>query len=127
MEDSPTAHQPANNALTELARFGDGFDNPGMDKPKPRRWFRFSLRTMFVLVTVVCVWLGYQLNWIRERREVLSSGEVAVLHRLNSEGGAPRSLWLFGERGYSILACSKNVDKEAIERLFPESTIYFFE
>jgi hypothetical protein len=23
--------------------------------PKPRRWFRFSLRTMFVLVTVGCV------------------------------------------------------------------------
>jgi hypothetical protein len=26
-----------------------------MDVPKPRRWFRFSLRTMFVLVTVAAV------------------------------------------------------------------------
>jgi hypothetical protein len=25
--------------------------------PPRRRWFRFSLRTLFVLVTVLCVWL----------------------------------------------------------------------
>ncbi len=30
-----------------------------------RRWLRFSLRTLFVVVTVLCVWLGYELNWIR--------------------------------------------------------------
>jgi hypothetical protein len=36
-----------------------------------RRWYQFSLRTMFVLVTVACVvlaWVGYSLNWIRQRR-----------------------------------------------------------
>jgi hypothetical protein len=98
-----------------------------MDKPNPRRWFRFSLRTMFVLVTVVCVWLGYQLNWIRQRREVLNSGEFLGFQEVDRESRPPSLLWLFGERGYSALACSKNVDKEAIERLFPESTIYFFE
>ena len=43
--------------MTELAPFGNGFDNPSMDDnlPKPRRWFRFSLRTMFVLVTMFCI------------------------------------------------------------------------
>ena len=43
--------------LTELARLSSPLDNPGMDanQPKPRRWFRFSLRTMFVLVTVAAV------------------------------------------------------------------------
>jgi hypothetical protein len=39
--------------------------------PKPRRWFRFSLRTMFVLVTVLCIWLGYYLNWIRQRHDYI--------------------------------------------------------
>ena len=37
---------------------------------KPRRWFRFSLRTMFVLVTVLCV-IGFQsLTIFRLRKQV---------------------------------------------------------
>ena len=44
-----------------------------MNPPPLRRRFRFSLRTMFVLVTVFSVWLGYHLNWIRQRREMLKS------------------------------------------------------
>ena len=38
----------------------------------PRRWFRFSLRTLFVVVTIACVfagWIAYQLDWIRERHD----------------------------------------------------------
>jgi hypothetical protein len=37
----------------------------------PRHWFTFSLRTMFVGVTVFVCWFGYQLNWIRQRHELL--------------------------------------------------------
>ena len=33
-----------------------------------RRWFRFSLRTLFVVVTVACCWLGYYVNWAHQRR-----------------------------------------------------------
>jgi hypothetical protein len=45
-----------------------------MEQPPPnrRRWFRFSLRTLFVLFTLLSIpfcWIGYQLNWIRERQE----------------------------------------------------------
>ena len=32
--------------------------------PKPRRWFRFSLRTMFVLIVLLSIplnWVGYQI------------------------------------------------------------------
>lgn len=35
----------------------------------PRRWFKYSLRTFFVLLTALVVWLGYQVNWIRARRQ----------------------------------------------------------
>ncbi len=35
-----------------------------------RRWFRFSLRTMFVLVTVIAIFVGYHVNWIRQRNEL---------------------------------------------------------
>ncbi len=34
---------------------------------RPR--LRFSLRTLFVLVTLVCLWLGPALNWMRQRSE----------------------------------------------------------
>ena len=39
-------------------------------KPK-RRWFRFSLRTLFVLVTLVGVWLGLEIQQIRQRANML--------------------------------------------------------
>jgi len=46
-----------------------------MTAPLRRRWFRFSLRTLFVLVAVLGVflgWLGVQVKWIRDRHEALS-------------------------------------------------------
>lgn len=47
-----------------------------MTEPNRRRWFRFSLRGMFVLVTLVCVWLGWNLNTVRERRAVRKEFEA---------------------------------------------------
>ncbi len=39
--------------------------------PTPnRRWLRFSLRTLFVVVTVLACWLGWQLFVIRDRQAV---------------------------------------------------------
>lgn len=36
-----------------------------------RRWFRFSLRTLLVLMTLVCVWLGREVNQaVRQQRAV---------------------------------------------------------
>src|SRR5438034_453514 len=37
-----------------------------------RRWFRFSLRTMFVAMTLLCCWLGWQLSVVRDRQSALS-------------------------------------------------------
>jgi hypothetical protein len=52
--DSRQASKLSSNTPIELARFGAGFDNPGMDDnlPKSRRWFRFSLRTMLLMVSI---------------------------------------------------------------------------
>ena len=44
-----------------------------------RRCFRFSLRTMFVVVTVMGGWLGYCLNWIRERHAALDDRQVTFM------------------------------------------------
>src|SRR5262245_55242507 len=40
-----------------------------MTNTPPRRWFSFSLRTLFVVVTVLGCWLGWQLREMRERAE----------------------------------------------------------
>jgi len=46
------------------------------------RWFRFSLRTLLLLVTALCVWLGIQVNAARRQREavaaILSAGGTVV-------------------------------------------------
>ncbi len=67
-----------------------------------RRWFRFSLRTLFVVMTAGCCWLGYQLNWIRERQQLLDQKALVEGFYLD-ELRAPGPLWLFGERGYDDL------------------------
>jgi hypothetical protein len=115
---------------------------PYHDLPPKRRWFRYSLRTLFVVVTVIGCWLGYELNWIRERRAFIAS-EVST--RIDedwwncsvTDGGrsAPGLLALFGEEGFSalsVLAESQSVelltanDRQRLQEarhLFPEATI----
>jgi hypothetical protein len=34
-----------------------------------RRWLRFSLRTLLILVTVLCIWLGVKVNQARRQKE----------------------------------------------------------
>jgi hypothetical protein len=93
-----------------------------MTETKPKhRWFRFSLRTMFVLMTIICVgvaWVGYQLNWIRERHDFLDRHpQVYGSPRVTK---CPWPLNLFGEKSYQPLVVPTSALEEA-KRLFPES------
>ena len=48
----------------------------GKDKTTPapkHRWFAFSLRAMFVVVTVLCIWLGWNLHQVQEREMLLKA------------------------------------------------------
>jgi hypothetical protein len=36
------------------------------------RWFRFSLRTLLILVTALCLWLGWESSVVRARRNLLT-------------------------------------------------------
>ena len=99
-----------------------------------RRWFRFSLRMMFVTVTFLCVllgWVVYQLNWIRQRREYRSE----QIKKGNQSGtitmtvDAPISLRIFGEDGQKWLGVFADEETTAAEMerasvLFPEATIH---
>jgi hypothetical protein len=106
-----------------------------------RRWLRFSLWTMFVVITMAALVLGLALshskNWIRQRHNFLNHQMVVALeHDYTQEGtpywepvSAPGLLWLFGEKGqYSIRLVVVNevtLAKEYHEaqRLFPEAMI----
>jgi hypothetical protein len=94
-------------------------------KPKRRR-FRFSLRTLFVLVTIVGVWLGFQLNWIRERHEFLRrpavSEDSSILDDSACPTKAPWELRLFGEPPIKVIVVPSAMTEEA-GRLFPESLV----
>jgi hypothetical protein len=112
-------------------------------KPKRRR-FRFGLRMLFALVTIIGVlsgWVVYQLNWIRERHKVITFSETtpgtkigyyssdlvvyAVSEDIRPHQVAPIQLRLFGERGYSEIGLrhASDNDAERFERMFPEATI----
>ncbi|MFT5525240.1 MAG: hypothetical protein ACI9HK_003207 [Pirellulaceae bacterium] len=52
-----------------------------------RRWFRISLRTFLVLLTVACIWLGWLANRASQRRHAVewvmeSSGSVRYDYEL---------------------------------------------
>jgi hypothetical protein len=96
------------------------------DVLRNRRYFQFSLRTLFVLVTVLSVWLGYQLNWIRERHKALEElQQTSVV--FDTYKPAPWSIRLI-ERGVPSIAVNPDVARDAqkvgrLKRLFPEAMI----
>ena len=110
-----------------------------MSEAPKRRWFRWSLRTMFVVVTVVAVLLGWELKFIRERHEFLRH---TVYPFLNHDRGIllvpikpaweqPRVTipfwreWLGDEAHWAIyLPHASEEDRRRAALLFPEARIY---
>jgi hypothetical protein len=65
-------------------------------KPK-RRWVRFSLRTLLVGMTVLCVWLGFKVNTARRQKEAVDAilkagGEVRFDYQVVPDPGGNSSL-----------------------------------
>jgi hypothetical protein len=107
--------------------------------PPRRSSLRFTLRTLFVAVTVFGCWLDYQLDWIRQRNTVRR--EIADRMINNSQDGyhrgtfttiyipmkprrpAPWSLRIFGEsegRFSAIGSPEANPELRRILEIFPE-------
>jgi hypothetical protein len=55
---------------------GTCYNTPHDPRPK-RRWFRFSMRTLFAVVTVVCVWVGWNVNAVRTRQSMRKDIEAS--------------------------------------------------
>jgi hypothetical protein len=97
----------------------------GMDAAPKRRWYQFSLRTFFVLVTIVCIgfgwWVHWCKEWIRQRHEALERGEVRDVSDFSDHERprAPSGLWLFGEKGISLIDAGPESTRWS--ELFPEA------
>ncbi len=99
----------------------------------PRRWFRFSLRTMLVVVTLVGCWLGYQLNWIRERQRLIagaSSGTGVEIMRFHAfsrgfTGLSAWRRWLGDQPQAQVVTAFPPSDPRwaRLRTLFPESAL----
>jgi hypothetical protein len=96
-----------------------------MDQTPRHQSFRFSLRTLFVLITLVAIWVGWSFNWIRQRREFVRLGNElgAVVSR--GEVRAPGLLWVFGELGAQVvlLFTDKESDFDRARQIFPEAHV----
>ena len=96
---------------------------------KPRcSWFRFSLRTFFVLLTLFGVWLGMQMKWIRDRHEAIRWLEARD-GSVEYGRAAPMSLVMLGENGVEVLCIPRTKDDYVekgveLENLFPEADMY---
>jgi hypothetical protein len=83
---------------------------------------RFKLRTLFVLIALISIplgWAAYQLNWQRRREKFLTRTHAGKLHM--GLIAAPWSLRLFGEIPADYLLNVADVDVEEARSLFPEA------
>jgi len=102
-----------------------------------RRWFQFSLRTMFVVVTVFAVWLGWQLKIVNERQAFLlwvenTGGVYGPVVANSGHQDQPQiqfwRIWL-GDFGVIVIGLGKQFENdqgkaEEARQLFPEADIY---
>lgn len=119
----------------------------GMNEPHAaqrawyRRRFRFSLRTLFVVVTMAALflaWRAYCLDWIRQRHEWINNPAPMRLHAQGHFRPPPWYLLLFGEKqGWEVISMrlapwtepepeltpEELVQYHRIQRLFPEAII----
>jgi hypothetical protein len=122
-----------------------------MQNKAKRRWFSFSLRTMFVLVTVLCVWLGWNVRIVQERKAILAELRQAVGEgnvdfvsleswdaKIETSADASwQSHWahlrvskirrLLGDESCAILDFTLPVDTRLVERIeaaLPEAKLY---
>ena len=107
-------------------------------KARPERWPQWSLRGIFLLVTLLSVslgWLGAQLKWIRDRHDLIKSTESIRVSLFPPPPAvrAPWSIHILGESGYESLVIgvkyeeSPSAEEEELgskmESLFPEAIV----
>ena len=117
-----------------------------MTAPPKRRWFRFtfSLQTLFIVVTIVGVWLGWQLKIVRERKAVLAeikrnslSARCDSVESLDAEDAEFYQIYrvsfvrrLLGDESYMRIYIPPTMGPKwtmRAELAFPESALYLYD
>jgi len=108
--------------------------------PRPERWPQVSLKSFFVLVTLLCVflgWLGMQVKWIQDRNHFLIeelNGDERGGRTVVSDIGRKKSPWqlriieCFTGDDFAVyeIMCHSDDPPELIRRakaLFPEAQV----
>ncbi len=115
-----------------------------------RRWFRFSLRTLFVVVTVVACWLGWNVHQVQKRKALFQEfvaehqARLRVFKKVGDWGGSvswhsetiqqapatptpiPLIQRLLGDEAHTIIHRSREADARRTMRYFPEATIIYY-
>ena len=107
-----------------------------------RRFPRYSLRTLFAAVTIFAVWLGWELSFIRQRKQyiewvVTNGGFVSSPEEMQRSSNPSRPnaaripfwrSWLgdhpIGGIAIPDLDISENDKMKAADRLFPEALLW---
>lgn len=122
---------------------------PNVTQRKPsgfRPLHSFSLRTLFVVVTALGVWLGWNVNVARQRRDALQlfrehgglifwkgdvEGPIEANGRTLESTNVPLSRepvsrlvrYVVGDRPVLMIQIANETDQELARRLFPESEV----
>jgi hypothetical protein len=107
--------------------------------PRNRRWLQTRLRTIFIVVTVVAVWLGWELRFVQNRKTMrrwLNENEWGVMAAVNPRdaivvqdfSNVTIPIWRnwMGDEPIALIALPDHRSKEreqAVRDLFPEATI----
>ena len=108
-----------------------------MQDARHRRWFRFSLRAFIVAVTLVGIWLGWNLRQVCQRDLVLARQNIVPVYvgsptvtshpRRTSPGRFPLTWSLLGASPVHKLICTGGFesaeDVNRVSALFPEAEL----
>jgi hypothetical protein len=94
-----------------------------------RRWFQFPLTYLFLLTTLVAIWLAWELSFIRERQTWVREHEAALEpDPANTARVASIPWWrrLLGDEAVPAIMDVDWPDQERarVEKLFPEAVIW---
>ena len=100
---------------------------------RKRRWVRSSLLGFSIAGMLIACWVGYHLNWIRERHNAKVFFAIGQIELRFPDGtnkveiqtwDAPWPLGWFGEKGQRFLMIEGSTPREEIDQilaLFPEA------
>lgn len=96
-------------------------------KPK-RRWYQFSLRSFFAVITLVGIGLGWELYWFKTRRDWLEAKNYVAAFPATGVRRVPHPhllLALFRQEAMSqiLLRNASEAEVANVRRLFPEADV----